>query len=312
LCTRLGGCPAAADIAFVTAAGTANATCSSGAPCTLVAALATGRRFLHVRGNHTLGAPLVLTRPVRIYGPLDGARPRITSTSGAVLDIAGNVEIELNYLELGGAVGADGHGIFVRSGMPTLLLDNVDIIGNAGLGISAGGATLSVAAAIIANNAGGGISAAGTVALESSIIAGNGSAGSATGGVRLTGAGAGSVIRFNTFAANASSAAGSGLGCASAVATSSNIFAGNTLATCTASYSLFPTGTTVPGTGNKAGDPQFLSTTLPANRDDTSYYHIPATSPAAGSGEALAAGTFLNDIDGEQRLPPTDIGADER
>lgn len=312
LCLRNGGCPAAANIAFATADGTSNTTCSTSQPCTLVAALATGREYVRVRGNHALTGPLVLTATVRIYGPLDGARPRITGAAGPIFDIAGDVTVELRNLELFGATGASGHGVLVRSGAPTVDLETVDLIGNAGLGVSAGSATLKIAYAIIAGNAGGGINAAGTVQLESSIVAQNGSATATTGGLRLTGAGTGSAIRFNTFAQNQAAAGlGSGVACASAQQLSSNIFAGNTLTGCTAIYSLFPVGTTVPGTGNKAGDPQFLGTTLPADRDDETYFHVATTSPAVASGEPVPLGTIASDIDGDSRTTELEIGADE-
>lgn len=311
LCLRNGGCPAAATIAFVAATGTDNSTCSSAQPCTLAAALATGREYVQVRGNHALSGPLVVTRTVRIYGQAMGGRPRITGASGPIFDIAGDVTVELRDLELFGATGATGHGVLVRSGSPTVDLETVDVIGNAGLGISAGAATLKIAYAIIAQNAGGGINAAGPVRLESSIVAQNGSATATTGGLRLTGAGTGSVIHFNTFAQNqATAGVGSGLACASAQQTSSNIVA-DTMTGCTAIYSLFPTGTNVPGTGNKAGDPQFLGTTLPANRDEETYFHIATTSPAVGAAEAVPLGTVVSDIDGDSRTTELEIGADE-
>ena len=313
LCLRNGSCPKAADIAFATAAGTANAECSRTTPCTLPAALATGRPYLHVRGNHTVPATLQITRTVRIYGPLDGTRPKISvSAAGPVFEVSGNVTLDLRDVELTGATGAEGHGILVRSGAPTLDLETVDIIGNAGLGISAGGAALKLTFGLVVGNAGGGISAAGRVELENNIIAGNGSTASAVGGVRLTSSGTSSVVRFNTIAANlATAGVGSGVACAAAQQLSSNIFAGNTMTTCTAIYSLFPVGTTVPGTGNKAGDPQFLGTTLPANRDDETYYHLAATSPAAASGEPLPSSQVISDIDGDGRIANREIGADE-
>lgn len=307
LCLRNGGCPAASAIAFATADGTSNTTCSLSQPCTLAAALATGREYVRVRGNHALTGPLVLTRTVRIYGPLDGTRPRLTG-AGPIFDISGNVTVELRNLEL---FGSTAEGVLVRSGAPTVDLETVDIIGSAGLGISAGNAALKVSYAIIASNAGGGINAAGTVQLESSIVAQNGSASATTGGLRLLSSGTGSTIRFNTFAQNQAAGIGSGVACAAAQPLSSNIFAGNTMTGCTAIYSLFPTGTNVPGTGNKAGDPMFLGTTLPANRDDETYFHVATTSPAVASGEPVPLGTVVSDIDGDSRTTELEIGADE-
>ncbi len=311
LCLRNGGCPDAATIAYATAAGTANSECSQATPCTLTAALATGRRFIRVRGDHTVPSALVVNRPVSLYGPLEGARPKITvAAAGPIVSVSGTGTLELRSLELTGATGANGHGIAVTGGTPTIDLETVDVIGNAGLGISAGAATLNVTFGLVIGNAGGGILAGGAVRLENNIIAGNGSASSATGGVRLTAPGTSSVVRFNTVANNqAMTGVGSGVSCAAAQPLSSNIFAGNTMTTCTASYSLFPVGVTVPGTGNRNGDPMFKSTALPANRDDESFYHLADTSPAVGGGEP---GTGVSsDIDGDGRISNLEIGADE-
>lgn len=312
LCLRNGGCPKPVDIAYV-AAGGAGTECSLTAPCTLPAALATGRGHIRVRDNQSIDAALQINRAVQVYGPKELARPRITrSTPGAIFEVSGNGVVELRDLELGGATGATGHGIAVTGGAPTLDLETVDVIGNSGLGISAGGALLKVTFALIVNNAGGGINAGGRVELENNIIAGNGSATSATGGVRLTSAATASTARFLTVANNqAMAGVGSGADCAGAQALSSVIFAGNTMIGCTAIYSLFPVGTTVPGTGNKTGDPQFLSATLPANRDDESFYHLMATSPAVGAAEPLPTNIVISDIDGDGRAVSREIGADE-
>jgi hypothetical protein len=314
LCLRSGGCAAPATVAVVTTNGTDNATCAPATPCaTLAAAVASGRANIRLGpGTHTSAAAVVLNRAIAIYGNKDpmAARTKITRTgAGPIFDVSGGGKIELRDLELTGASGVTGHAITVSAGTPTLDLESVDLIGNAGQGIAAGAASLQVIESLVVSNAAGGISASGTVTLANNIVAKNGTASSAVGGLRLTSTAAGNLVRYNTIADNLATGAGTGVFCASnSIRLSSNIFAGNTVATCATAYSLFPVGTAVTAP-DKAGDPKFIATTLPADRNDETFYHLMDTSAALSGGEPLTAGE--NDIDGDRRLLTPDIGADE-
>ncbi len=328
VCLRSGGCAKQVDVAYVSATGTDNAECTFAAPCTtLEKAVATGRSTIRVRGAVTLAAALVLAPAAKlsIYGS-KATRNVISRTGdGELLQISGAGTVELRDLELSGATGATGHGILVTSGTPVLDLDDVDVLGNAGVGISAGMSKLTVTHSVIADNDGGGIGASGIVFLENNVIAANGSATSAGGGVTLASTAAENIVRFNTFAANlAAAGTARSISCGDAAVTpSSNIFAGTApqVTTCTTSYSLYPAGTAVTGTGDLAGDPLFGTTTLPsaANRSpdriDLRYYDILAGSPAIDKGQAgeIGGGSgVINDINGDSRAGALrDIGADE-
>jgi hypothetical protein len=313
LCARNGGCPATSDVAIVTAAGTVNAACNSDKPCTLKAALDTSRANIRIAGAITLPEALLISRSVALYGSKSGPATTITrSTVGPVLEVSGTGTIELTDLVLFGGTGPDGDAVSVSGGAPILDLGNVKLVDNAGIGIDAGAATLRLSRSLVVNNAGGGISADGPVALENNIIARNGSASSAFGGLRLRSAASDSVVRFNTIADNlALSASAATVSCAAlATRLSSNIFTG-IVGNCTTAYSLFPAGTTVTGSGDRAGDPMFILTTLPANRDATEFYHLGPGSKAMAGGEVFAVNPLTGDYDGDSRLADLEIGADE-
>jgi hypothetical protein len=75
---------------------------------------------------------------------------------------------------------------------------------------------------------------------------------------------------------------------------------------CAHMYSIVRPGTLPAGAGNKADDPLFKNTT-------TGDLHIQAGSPAAGAADpgSNLTGIAAHDIDGDVRLNPADIGADE-
>lgn len=320
VCLGSGGCAKETDVAYVSAAGTANAVCNYVTPCnSLASAVATNRPVIRLRGDFTLTTALELNRDVALYGVKEGARTTITLSGAGTLSVSGAGTVELHDLQIsGGAANA----ITVTSGAPKLELYNVDVLDNGGVGIAAGMAALKVVRSVIDNNDGGGISSAGTVYLENNIITKNGGAGSDTGGVVLSSAAAENVIRFNTFGDNQRSVAGRSISCGAAtVKLSSNIFAGAGTAAqhvnlCATTHSLFPQGSTVTAP-DLAGNPMFLSTTRPAGaRDadatDYEYYHLMDTSPAVGKGEPNTPAKLSTDIDGDPRLDTErEIGADE-
>jgi hypothetical protein len=145
----------------------------------------------------------------------------------------------------------------------------------------------------------------------------NGSTASATGGVNIsTSQSATNRLEFNSFSKNlVPDGVGSAVQCSAGAFTArNNIMSGNGTLTnqeqvggpCVHMYSIVRPGTLPGGTGNKADDPLFKNTT-------TGDLHILPGSPAAG---AAAPGSDLTgiaarDIDGDIRMNPADIGADE-
>lgn len=312
-----GGCALPADVAFVTATGMDNAPCTDTMPCTLRAALATGRSYVRLRDALSVDAAVTINRSVSILGASDERTSVTRTTAGPIFDISGTGTVKLTNFELLGATGTNGDAIKVSGGTPTLTLEAVDLIGNGGLGVSSGSAFLTILKSLIVNNAGGGVAAASVVHLENNIIVGNGSATSGVSGVQLASTATQNVVRFNTFANNVASAgAAQALSCGGiAVTASSNIFAGTAplVTECTTRHSLFPAGTAVTGTNDLAGDPLFASIALPASRnpdrDAMTYYHLSDGSPAIDKGEAI--NEVKQDFDGGSRAAARDIGADE-
>lgn len=162
----------------------------------------------------------------------------------------------------------------------------------------------------IASNTGtaGGLSIKGPLEIRNNIISSNGiPATTAIGGVTLESADA--KFEFNTVADNSGSSGG--VLCVSLIDLSNSIFVGSSFSgvACNVTYSLMATSGTPTGTGNKAGEPEFLSKTL----SSPMFYRISPTSAARDSANP-AAGLDV-DIDGEPRpgVPMTrkDMGADE-
>ncbi len=321
VCLRTGGCAKEKEVAYINpASDTPGAQCTFLNPCTTLAeAVATKRPVIRLGGDVTVTTALQLDYTVAIYGAKGGDRTTITLSGTGGLAVGGTGTVELRDLQLSG--GTD-NAITVIGGTPKLDLDNVDLIDNGGLGVSAGMASLRVIKSVIDNNDGGGISSAAVVYLENNIITNNGAGTSVAGGVLLSSTSADNVVRFNTFGNNQSMGTNArSISCgAAAVTLSSNIFAGagTHVSMCTPIHSLFPAGTTVSGT-NLVGDPMFIATTRPAgarpteaDADDYPYYHLMETSPAVGKGEPNTTTKLSNDIDGDSRLDTErEIGADE-
>lgn len=321
VCLRSGGCAKQSDVAYVSADGMNNTTCLEGAPCnSLLAALATNRPYIRLRGDFTLTEPLAISQTVSIFGN-KASRNRITNPTGSIFTVNGSGTVEIRDLELSGAMG---DAITVTSGSPKLDLDRVDLVGNQGVGVSAGTASLTMTRVLVLGNRSGGVTSTVAVTLENNIIANNGSATSIFGGLQLAAGGAASIVRFNTFANNtAQGAAGRSVSCTGASVTlSSNIFADATpqVNNCITAYSLFPDGTAVSGT-DKEGDPDFEEVapgTIPVplkrslNRGGFKYYHLGEDSAALGLGEPLGENIVPQDFDEDSRGgEDKDIGADE-
>jgi hypothetical protein len=126
-----------------------------------------------------------------------------------------------------------------------------------------------------------------------------------------------SRIAFNSFSRNlAMDGVGSAIQCGSAVtlAARNDVMSGNGTATnaepvggaCAHTYSIVQPGTLPAGTGNLAVDPQFVD----AGAGDL---HLQPTSPARGAADPNSdlSGLAADDIDGDRRASPADIGADQ-
>lgn len=338
-CLPDGACAAEPDVAYVSPTGTDNNQCSKAMPCTKVAkALATMRPYVKFSGT-TDEATVVDNRTVTFLAE-PGAKLTRTN-NGILLEVKNGARLDVYDLEITGASGASGIGISLPIGTTsTLRLERAKVTNNAGGGVVAAGASVrasqstisgnsaggmlltggssSIVRSAISGNAGGGISISnGTFEIVNNFFFANGGQATTVGGLSITTTqNVANRLEFNSFNKNQTQdGIGPGIQCVAGTFTArNNILSGNgTLTqttqyggTCQHAYSIFTPGTLPGGMGNAASDPLFLNTT-------TGNLHVAAASPVRGMADPASAlsGPAGVDIDGEARVSPADIGADE-
>jgi hypothetical protein len=332
------GTDADANVAYVDPAGTDNTNCTLAAPCTLVSkALATNRPFVKFRG--TTNEQVMLNRSVSFLAD-PGAK--LTDTkNGILLKIDGPSTVAIYDLEITGASGVNSPGISLQAGnTATVSLIRVKLTDNTGGGLSATGGTLTVTQSTVTNNPGGGISITGTqlditnTSISGNLVGGltisnsrfvvvgnaffnNGSSASTVGGVSIqTTQSAANRLEFNSFNKNLTQdGVGSAIQCIAGTFTArNNIMSGNgtltnmeqTGGSCMHAYSIALPGSLPSGGTNVAQDPQFRNTV-------TGDLHIKPGSPAirAAAPDSDLTGVASRDIDGDPRVSPADLGADQ-
>lgn len=317
LCEPDGSCAAATDVAYVDADGTNNPDCTQSTPCTRIAtALATGRPLVKVHGTIDEQVSLV-DRDVRVFAE-PGAKLTST-TNGILLKVDGTSNVEIYDLQIGGASGASNPGISMQPGNAAVLaLSGVIVANNAGGGIASAGGNLRVSRSTVSGNSGGGIAiTGGTFAIVGNVFVGNGTSMGSVGGVSIsTSQSTSNRLEFNSFNQNeVQLGAGAAIQCLAGTFTArNNIMSENgTLSNmaqtgggCTHAYSIARPGTVPPGVGNSGADPMFANTL-------TGDLHISASSPARHAADPASdlTGLAAHDIDGDPRVSPADIGADQ-
>jgi hypothetical protein len=235
----------------------------------------------------------------------------LDNTGGGISATGGTLTVGQSTLSnnAGGGISATGG---------TLTVGQSTLSNNAGGGISATGGTLTVGQSTLSNNAGGGISATnGTYAIVGNMFFNNGNDTTLVGGVAIgTSQSPMNRLEFNSFSRNkAQDGLGAAIHCIAGTFTArNNIMSENgTLTnmeqvggTCAHAYSIIRPGTLPPGPGNSNADPLFVNTT-------TGDLHVRAGSPALGAADPNSDLTGLaeRDLDGDVRMRPADIGADE-
>lgn len=339
-CLPDGSCVAVERVLYAAPDGGRAAMCTADARCTLGRAV---ERINDLRttirldaGYYAVTEPLVLAAGVRLIGR-EAVLDRDGSGSGAVLAIAADTRVELDYLTVRGGDGDDtgvgisctaaaltGRGLHVlesaAAGIQSLgcVLDIADteIAENRGAGINASGGSVTLVRSVVRANQRGGLVLAGAkFDVRNNAIVKNGSATSAFGGVLISQITerANHVFDFNTVAHNQASTGGMpGVICSvvnAQLTFTSNIVYGNAEAaqvegaSCVWRYSdIGPLP--VVGTGNLAREPMFVA---PA-RDN---FHLQALSPLRDVADPDAE--LADDIDGEPRPQGgrRDMGADE-
>ncbi len=321
-CLPDGSCADPGQVAYVkppALGGTDNPSCTLAMPCTKVAsALQTGRPYVKLAGTNDEGGTLSIdNRNVTLLAEDDAKL--IRTSNGLHVEVKGTSQVEIYDLEISGASGAQGIGISMPPGNTAkLTLRRVKILNNTGGGISMTGGTLTVAQSTLSNNTGGGISMTnGTFAIVGNVFFNNGNDALNVGGVAInTSQNPVNRLEFNSFARNkAQDGLGSAIQCvAGTFMARNNIMSDNgTLTnmeqvsgTCGHAYSIIRPGMVPPGTGNSNADPLFVNTT-------TGDLHVRAGSPALGAADPNSdlMGVAERDLDGDVRMRPADIGADE-
>jgi flagellar hook assembly protein FlgD len=343
-CLPDGSCGDPGQVAYVkplALGGTDNPSCTLAMPCTKVAsALQTGRPYVKLAGTNDEGGTLsVDNRNVTLLAERDAKL--IRTSNGLHVEVKGTSQVEIYDLEISGASGAQGVGISMPTGNTakltlrrvkilnnagggisasggSLTVSQSTLLGNTGGGISASGGSLTVAQSTLANNAGGGISATnGTFAIVGNVFFNNGNDTLNVGGIAInTSQSPINRLEFNSFSRNKTQdGLGAAIQCVAGTFTArNNIMSENgTLTnleqvggTCAHAYSIVRPGTMPPGTGNSNADPLFVNTT-------TGDLHVGAGSPALGAADPNSdlAGIAERDLDGDVRMQPADIGADE-
>jgi hypothetical protein len=323
VCLADGSCAAETDVAYVAESGSGS-TCSEAAPCaTLDQGLQRNTPYVKITGlvkdtkTTTISGKVVtiLADPgAKLDRDGDGPILQVQSNGPAT-----NVDIvDLEITGATGASGADGIQLSASGGTPMLNLTRVTINGNQGNGISASGGALTVARSTITSNPGGGISVTnGTFTIVGNVFYNNGSDITLIGGIGIgTVQNAMNRLEFNTFYRNkAQDGQGAAVQCAAGNFTAkNNIMNDNGTLTnseqvggsCKHAYSIARPGTLPTGTNNSAMDPLFVD---PARGN----VHIQPTSPArhAADSSSELTGIASYDIDGDPRLSPADLGADQ-
>jgi hypothetical protein len=216
-------------------------------------------------------------------------------------------------------ISANPGGGISATGGASLTVSQSKITGNTNGGIQAMGGSLTVSQSTIsANVPGGGISAMNSVfVIVGNVVFNNGGNASSVGGLSInTMMNPMNRLEFNTIVANtAQDGTGSGVHClAGAFTAKDNIVSDNRNLTsttqidggCTHAYTLVHPGTPPTGAGNVGDDPKFVN-------EGTGDVHLQTTSPARGKADPSAdlTGIAAHDIDGDARVAPADLGADQ-
>lgn len=318
-CLPDGSCADPAQVAYVRADG-AGTECTQAMPCATLGAAVSANRPIIKFATGTVAdnkATMIQDRTITILAEAGATLAR--SNNGTIVEARDNTDLEIYDLEVSGGTGMSAPAISVPNGTTKLALIRAKVRANQGLGISFAGSALTIAQSTIANNNAGGMQlTAGTFAIVGNIFVNNGTGTSNIGGLSIsTLLNVANRLELNTFAKNATTdGLPSALNCVAGTGFTArnNIMSNNgTLTqmeqvggTCLYTYSIIRPGTLPPGTGNSAADPLFVN----ASMNDL---HLQPTSPARRAADPATdlTGLAARDIDGQARVAPADIGADQ-
>ena len=269
---------------------------------------------------------------VNSHDTIELHRSKVTNNAnGGIVGNGGTLTVTDSTVSGNGLTGTaavsygENSGIYVME--TTLTVSRSTLDGNRTFGVYLFGHGTTTSRLIlsgnkISGNGSGGLDVLNAVSVNivDNFFFANGSGSSSAGGLIVEGLMTSepetSLLELNSFNQNlAKDGAGTAIQCATGVtlAARSNILSENGTSSnheqvggpCTHSYSIVQPGTLPPGMGNLAMDPRFKSA--------TGDLHIQAGSPAAGAADPSSelTGLAAQDIDGDPRMAPADIGADE-
>lgn len=299
VCLADGSCASQGDVAYVAPApaGTDNTTCTKANPCISPSkALQTQRRYIRFSGA-TDEAVSIADQDVALIGEPNA---QLTSTrNGLLLEIRGSSHVVVDQLVVTGASGTAGIGITLQ-------------VGSTG--------SLTISRSTISNNQGGGVSIlGGTFAVVGNVFYNNGGINTSIGGIAIsTPQNPANRLEFNTFSRNqVQDGLGAAIQCAAGAmfTARNNIMSENGTLTnaeqvggsCKHAYSIARPGTPLPpAQNNTSSDPAFVD----AAKGDL---HIQPGSLARHAADPTSdlTGIASQDIDGDPRVAPADIGADQ-
>lgn len=335
VCLPDGACADPQQVAYVSATGSGTA-CTQAAPCGSVAsAVATNRPIAKLSGAITGPARLESKTLIILADP--GAS-LVPGGGEDVLDVVGGdvAVYDLAFKGAGGAIrdlvsasngarltlirvsldDSDDSGLSTDTGAMVVVAQST-IRGSRDTGITARGGSLTVTQSVVHDNARGGITVSNaSFAIVGNVVFRNGGTSSGVGGIAINNSSAmPGRLEFNSFSQNsAPSGAAPGVQCSAPGFTArNNILSNNGISTsnqvsgtCAHTYSIMRPGMLPTGTGNLAVDPMFVDPTL-------GNLHLKPGSPAQRAADPSSdlTGSAARDLDGEARIAPADIGADQ-
>lgn len=319
-CLPDGSCAAKADVAYVSATGTANMQCSKEMPCDKISrAVGLKRRYVKVSGQIDEALDLNNENATILADP---DAKIIRRTAGPIVTIRGTSNVEIYRLAIAGTNAIANTGLSLADSAK-VTLSGVIISGNMQTGISTTGGSLVLTRSIVSENRGGGVlvGEGGGFNITNNFIIRNGTTGGTNnvGGVKLDATEVGTNrFEFNTVADNHVRSAGGTVGgfyCdIDGFSVANNLFVRNAVGgdVNAANANLF-----VPGRCDY--EPTIVGSdvaVLKFKSPNTSPYDYHLTDGSSAIGQAADASSQANevniDFDGEKRdASGRDLGADE-
>lgn len=282
--------------------------CLREAPCgSITTAIHTGRALIRISGH--------LSESVHFRDPghwilLGNSGAQLSSPSDAITLEGPNVQVEIRDLSI---VDSQNSALVLKDGQ--VILHHVELARNQGLAIDAIKGEVTLTRSQLHHNLQGGLVVHAGVKfhIASNMLFANGSLTSEHGAIDVMSSEAGSILDFNTLSGNFSGVGASGIECSTRLLFRNNIIVDMTATVgngplvegCQHTTSLsYPTTIPAPPKPlNRVGNPRFV------REDDL---HIQPDSPAIGGADTTNIDSIAaQDLDGQPRSAPADIGADQ-